>query len=119
MATSSRSSPKFKAGLDLLGRTGSREFQLRYSDEDEPTLWMAVAVYGLAGYDRFEVSAAPDPETALMRLLESVIIGGQCTHCGRPAGFSDDHDIGLEMIADSVCWTMWDPELAKFRRGCE
>lgn len=110
--------PRFPAMLDLLGRTGASQVQIRYSDDEQPTVWFAVALYGP---DRWETAAGPDPGSALARLCERVIDGGQCTHCGRPTAFDLVHDDSLveAFSAGSVCWYLWDPELATFRRGCE
>lgn len=116
-------SPKFTAGVDLLGRTGIREFEIRYCGggddaEQPPIAWVAVAVYRLG---QVECAAAMDPEAAVLRLCERVIDGGTCAHCHRPTGFDADVDdtINEALTAGSVCWYMFDPELATFRRGCE
>ena len=107
--------PKMTAGITMLRRTGATQVQIRYSDDEQPVIWMAVA--GYPG-DRWETAASLDPERAVLRLCEQLIDGGQCTHCRRPAGFEPD---ALEsMPADrAFCWYQWDPELAVFRRGCE
>jgi hypothetical protein len=101
------------AAVKLIGRTGATGWQLRYSDDEQPVIWAAVAEY----QGRYEVAAALDPLRATLRLCERLIDGGQCTHCKRPTGFSQDVD---EMPANQLaCWYQWDPELATFRRGCE
>ncbi len=110
------------AALDLLGRCGARTIEFRYSgtgaNADQPPIaWIALAVFA-AG---FECAAAPDPQTALLRLCHTVIDGGTCTHCERTTGFDADHDdtINLAITGQTICWYMYDPELRTFRRSCE
>jgi len=107
--------PKFIAALDMLRRTGLRSFQIRYSDDEEPTVWMAVGVWG---DDRWECAAAGHPMQALMRLLDQAIDGGTCTHCGRPTGVSDHWESSMP-LADAVCWQVYDPSTKKFVRSCD
>jgi hypothetical protein len=105
--------PRFTAALDLLPRTGAREVQIRYSDDEQPVVWIAVALYDEG---RWESASGHDPVVAAFRLLAQLYDGGRCTHCNKPTGFSEDVD-ALPFDA-SICWTQWDPELKKFRRGC-
>ena len=73
----------FLAGVDLIGRTGATGFQIRYSDDEEPTVWVAVANHR----GTHSVAAALHPGRAVMRLCEELIDGGECTHCHRVATF--------------------------------
>ena len=100
------------AAVDMVGRTGAAQFQLRYSDDEPPTVWMAIAQWGEA----WEVGAAIDPAQAAVRLLETVVDGGWCTHCERPSGITAD--FGPMPLPGAVCWYQYDPELKTFRRGC-
>jgi hypothetical protein len=114
--------PKFLAAVKLIERTGSSEFQIRYDDEQAPVVWVAVAGYGTARGARrvrphYECGAAFDPTTAVLRLCERLIDGGQCKHCGRPTIFVTDTD--TDLLDALGCVYAWDPELATFRRGCE
>lgn len=106
--------PRLVASIELLAKTGAQEVSLRYHDDEEPVVWIAVAKYG----DHFEAAGAMNPLRAFIRLLEIVIDGGECQHCNRPTAVSDDwtKDMPLE---SHVCWHTYDPELKKFRRGCE
>ena len=104
--------PRLAPAVELLGRTGADEFQIRYCDEETPVVWMACARW----HDHWETAAAMDPLRATFRLCDTVIDGGQCQHCHRPAGFSPDLD--PMPLAPLVCWYQWDPELATFRRSC-
>lgn len=107
--------PRLVAAVGLIGRTGAKGFQLRYSDDEQPMLWMALADYPTGQH---EVAAALTPLRAVLRLCEALIDGGQCTHCRRPAGFEPDSLDAMPMDV-LACWYQWDPELSTFRRGCE
>lgn len=115
--------PRAMAGVDLLRRTGAKQFQVRYSDDEEPVVWIAASSWQgknpLTGKDRerWEVAGGLDPTVAIMRLCEQVIDGGQCQHCGKPTIFQPLPETdGLEVLG---CVYAFDPELATFRRGCE
>lgn len=113
--------------MSLIERTGARSFQVRYSDEEEPVVWMAVGEWSLGrdgrpvakgGKQAFEVGAAMNPLQAVLRLLDQMIDGGECNHCHRPTGVTDDwqHEMPL---SDVVCWYVYDPEMEVYRRSCE
>lgn len=106
---------RFLAGVEMVRRTGSSQFQLRWSDDETPVVWFAVAVYP---DERWDVGAARDPWRAVARLLETLIDGGVCTHCARPTGFDPD-TLDTMPLNEAVCWYQYDPELKTFRRGCE
>lgn len=109
--------PRFLAGLDMLRRTGAVDVQLRYQDDQEPTVWMALAGFNPDGDMAWKVGASFSPPRALFALLESVIDGARCTHCSKPCGIVDDHE---EMPFEGLCcWYQYDPELKTYRRGCE
>ena len=121
--------PRLVAGVELLRRTGLASFQIRYSDDEPPLVWIAVGEWKLSATGRpvpeaqsvgsaFEATAAMDPLRAIMRLCDRVIDGGQCTHCHRPSGVSDDFTQTMP-LNKLVCWYQYDPELQTFRRGCE
>jgi hypothetical protein len=105
--------PRVPAAIDLIGRTGANEFQFRYSDDEKPVVWMALARWGT----RWDVAAGINPAIAIFRLLDEVIDGGKCTHCERPTGFEESMD--PMPLSNLVCWYQWDPERKTFRRGCE
>jgi hypothetical protein len=117
--------PRFTAALDMIGRTGVRSIQIRFQDDEEPTVWIAVAEYGVDEDDKpiktggrtvYKIAAALHPFTAVLNLLENAIDGGQCIHCMRPAGVTAEFD---QMPMDTmICWYQYDPELKVFRRGC-
>lgn len=119
--------PRLTAGIELVQRTGAKTFQLRYSDDEEPVVWIAVAGYATRGghgrpvasgkVNAHACGAALDPVAAVMRLLDELVDGAQCTHCGRICGV--DEDWGEMPLDEYVCWYQFDPELKTFRRGCE
>lgn len=102
------------AAADMVGRTGATEIQLRYEDEQQPIVWMAVAGYP---ENRWECASATAPLAAFLRLCEQLIDGAECTHCHRPTGF--DTGLGAMPLENLLCWYQYDPELKRFRRGCE
>lgn len=119
--------PRLAPGIALLGRTGALSFAIRYQDDEEPTVWLAIASYNVKngrpapeGTPYWEVDAGHDPTEAVLRLCARMIDGGQCAHCHRPSGFHDDITAPTNTVLDqALCWYQWDPELATFRRGCE
>ena len=125
-------SPKFKAATDLLRRTGVSGLRFGYTDEEEeglPVIWHATGTWGSAPYGLnkvrtkgggvfHETAAGLDPETAILRLCEAVIDGGECKHCHKTTIFIED---SYTRFLDQMggCIYAWDPELQVFRRGCE
>lgn len=108
---------KLLAGVELISHTGAATFQLRYSDDEEPVVWTAVASYVSKGPPRWECAGALDPETAVLRLCEELIDGGQCTHCKRSTGFSAKGDQD-GFWPEVICWYLWNPKTEKFERSC-
>lgn len=113
--------PRFTAGVKLLERTGMQTFSIRYQDDAEPVAWVAVATWDeqrtphMAGA---EAAGAITPLKAVIRLCETVLDGGTCTHCGRTASVDDNWRDEMP-LQDVVCWYRYDPETQEFRRGCE
>lgn len=110
--------PILMAAVALIGRTGATQFQLRYSDDEQPVVWMAVAGYQRDGADRYQVGSGLAPREAVFSLCEALVDGGMCTHCQRPTGVSDEFDSTMP-LDEHICWYQYDPELKTFRRGCE
>lgn len=107
--------PRLIACVDMIGRSGGKSFQLRYDDEQEPVVWVAVAE--LRG-GLWECAGGRDPLQAAVRLLEELYDGGWCGHCGKASGVTLDWSSDMP-LADAVCWHVYDPETQKFRRSCE
>jgi hypothetical protein len=118
--------PRVTAAVDVIGRTGAQSFQLRYHDDEEPTVWIAVGtwLYGPrgipvpdGGQPRSETAAALDPGRAILRLLKLVINGGQCTHCHRPTAIGEDWQ--PRGVDPETCWYTYDEARQAFVRDCE
>ncbi len=116
---SAHSTPRLAAAVALLGRTGARDVQIRYSDDVDPVIWFVVARYKTDGGDHHETSSALTPEHAVLRLCERVIDGGVCRHCARMTVFLAEHTDAPVAPDQVACHYQWDPELSTFRRSCE
>lgn len=118
--------PRFIALVDVVRRTGAAEVQIRYDEEQQPIVWVAVAGYRVHGgrprstgkVNHWKAAGAIDPLGAVYRLAEEAIDGGHCTHCQRPTGITDDWTVTMP-LDDLVCWYVYDPEMQTFRRSCE
>jgi hypothetical protein len=123
--------PRLPAAFDVLRRTGAREVSVRFSDDEQPVVWLAVAGWyvGADGVPvatarqarrpslHYEAAAALDPLRAVFRLCDQVVDGGMCAHCHRPAGFNENP--GVLPFDEDVCWWTWDPEVKAFVQGCQ
>lgn len=107
--------PRFIAAVQMIGRSGGKSFQIRYDEEQEPVVWVAVAE--IRG-GTWECAGGKTPAQAAFRLLETMYDGGWCAHCGKPAGVTDDWRSEMP-LAQTVCWYVFDPETESFRRSCE
>lgn len=113
---------KLIAAIELIGHTGSKSVQMRYSDDEAPTVWMAIAEFDaphpLFKLKTYVVTAHLDQLRSVLMLAEKLIDGGTCMHCEKPSGLEPD---SLETMpaGQTICWWQYDPELKKFRRGCE
>jgi hypothetical protein len=115
---------RLKAYVDMVGRTGSVEFQFRWEDSVEPMVFIACSKHELVNTetgdkrDHYVFGCGTEPLAAVFMLLESLMDGGICTHCHKPTGVHDDFSEDMP-LPDYVCWFSYDPELKKVRRGCE
>lgn len=111
-----------KALIDMVGRSGPTEFQLRYQDDEEPTVWISVAIWKdhpIVG-NGMECGAGLDPATAVYRLAEAIIDGGICVHCGSPAMLANPNEPPPNgPMKAMACWRVYDPEQGTFTVGCE
>jgi len=118
--------PRFVAAVKLIGRSGARGFQIRFSDDEKPVVWMAVGEWWIkgerpvakGGKQTFEAAAGMTPLTAVLRLLDEIIDGGYCDHCKRPSGVTDHWQSPMPLDKE-ICWYVYDPELEEYRRSCE
>lgn len=112
--------PRFLAALEFIQHTGASQLQIRYSDDEQPVIWMVVALYdgqNPGNTKGVDVDAATGPLRAALRLCERLADGGQCVHCSRPSGFDPDSLDTLPMN-EFICWYQFDPGARKFIRGC-
>jgi hypothetical protein len=110
-------SPRLTAAIDLLGRTGARSFQLRYHDDEKPVVWLAVAAYERDRRELHETDAALTPLLAVERLLERLVDGGVCIHCGRPTAIETVADPGI-VAEELLCWYRYDRRAQTYGRSC-
>lgn len=68
------------AGADLVGRTGAREFQVGYINDEAPHQWYAHAQYKGA---RITEENHPGPVEAVEALARRLLTGARCTNCGK------------------------------------
>jgi hypothetical protein len=111
--------PRLVALTKLIGHTGASGFQLRYDDNEEPLVWIAVASYedDESASTIHQVGAGLTPIQAAYRVTESLMDGGQCTHCHRPSAVALDP---AEIIGDEViCWYVYRDARQEFVRDCE
>lgn len=116
--------PIMVAGIALVRRTGARDVVLGFADDiSGPPVWYARAAYahqpdGEEPGTWYDACGAMTPWGALYRLLEVLVDDSLCGHCGRPTGVEEDYTRKLP-LSDQICWYVYDPELATFRRSCE
>lgn len=122
--------PRFLGAVAVVQGTGAQAFQIRYSDDDEPTVWIAVAEHVLDAAGRplpaptpgrqvFTAAAGLSPLDAVLALAEQLLDGGQCVHCGLATAFETGFDLHPWLpMAEAICWTHWDHDSGSFRRAC-
>jgi hypothetical protein len=122
--------PRMHAGIDMLRRTGLRSFQLRYSDDEQPVIWLAVGEWGVdesgrpvksGGETRHDTASALHPVDAVLRLLEHTLDGGECAHCNRPTGVFPElvPPKPPQILEAAVCWYVFDAKSERFVSGCK
>lgn len=119
------------AAVDLVGRSGARDFELGYLHDDVPVgeaAWWAKAQYQGA---RLTVENQPGPVEAAEALARRVLTGGRCAHCGGLVALSDDGAVAFETghLVDGTQWNVEDARAAgtcrwrrvadRWARGCE
>lgn len=79
----------FVAAVDLVGRTGAREFEIGYLHDDVPieqAAWYAIAMFRGA---RIMADGHASPTEAAHALAVRILTGAKC-RCGRLVALSDD-----------------------------
>jgi hypothetical protein len=118
--------PRMVAGIKLIERTGARQVQIRYSDDEQPVVWMAVGRWSVGedgvpvasgGREHYEVMAATDPAKAVMRLADQMIDGGLCPNCHQVTTVVHD-ERGWPLDHVTCAWT-YSAERHAYVRGCD
>lgn len=123
------------AAVELIGRSGAREFEVGYlNDTDEPAFaehgpqWWAKAQYR---GERLIVEDFTRPDHAADALAKRILEGGMCNHCKALVAFDDDGAFAYERahLLDGTEWTaeqaeaagqcVWRREGRHWKRGCE
>jgi hypothetical protein len=116
---------KIAAAVEMIGRMGGKQFEIRFFEEQDddvfdPPIWIARAKFQDKGHDVWEATGAMNPWRAIFRLLETLMDGGECTHCGKMTAVDENPpDFAISATEELVCWYRYDPELKTFRRQCE
>jgi hypothetical protein len=125
MSTPDPLPPRALAAIDVIRRTGAESVQVRYSDDEQPVVWMCVVTWRVnrdgvptkhgagRGHD---AAAALRPDKAVYRLANQIVDGGTCAHCGKPTAFNED--VAHEPLSDVLCWWTWDPEVGRYVQAC-
>lgn len=95
------------AAIDVVGRSGAREFEIGYLHEDVPpdqAAWWAKAQYRGA---RISVEDHRGPVEAAEALARRILTGAKCTGCGRLVALSDAGAYAYESthLTDGTEWT--------------
>jgi hypothetical protein len=117
--------PIYLAAVDAIARTGAKNYEIRWCEEQEPTVWFAISTHISEGEERQSVYAGFHPIEATIGLAEKLIDGSICAHCLKMTIFEPDWTAprlgefrigGMDVLH---CTYQYDPELKKFRRSCE
>jgi hypothetical protein len=68
------------AGIDLIGRTGARSFEVGFVNDTPPHRWYAHAQYEGA---RIIAEDHPGPVEAIEALARRLLRDAKCIHCGK------------------------------------
>lgn len=95
------------AAVDLVGRSGAREFEIGYLHDDVPPEqagWWAHAQYRGA---RISAEDQPGPVAAAEALAQQLLKGAKCAHCGGLVALSDAGAFAYENVrlVDGSEWT--------------
>lgn len=112
---------KLYAAIKFLKELGAKKVQLRYYDDDDPAVWVVVALFSKgrrSQYAKAEISAAVTPTAAALLLCEKLSDAIPCPHCKKRMAFEPDL-LSRMPLPSILCWYQYDPELKTYRRGCE
>lgn len=104
---------KLTACADLVGRTGAREFQIGFLNDEPPHAWYAHAQFRGARITVENQDTAPD---AAMALAEKILTGAKC-RCGRLVSLRPDGAVAFRK-AHLTDGTEWNAEQAAKAGQC-
>lgn len=92
------------ACADLVGRTGAKEFQIGYLNDEPPHKWYAHAQWKGA---RIGVEDHAGPVEAADALCRRLLTGAKCTGCGGLVALSDAGATAFRnpVMADGSTWS--------------
>lgn len=102
--------PRFTATIDLIGRAGAVNVQIRFCEEEQPMVCMIVAEFRA----HHQTGIGLTPVEAVFDLAHKLVEGAVCVHCYRPARFDPNGDMSTGVF----CLYRWLPLYNGFRRGC-
>lgn len=116
------------ASIDMVRRCGALSVQVRWSDDPPPTVWLCVVELKLnmqnrpvprdqVGRKTHVVEASLLPWEAAFKLAESLVDGGRCQHCGRPAGVLRPGS-RVPPRSRPICWYRMPQGGKEFVRDC-
>jgi hypothetical protein len=99
------------AAADLVGRTGAKEFQIGYLNDDPPHQWYAQARYKGT---RISEGDHKGPIEAAEALARRLLAGGKCTKCGGLVALSGAGAMiyPSATLTDGTKWTERDAKAA-------
>lgn len=112
---------KLLAAIAFIRSLGAKQVQLRYSDDEEPDIWIVVAKFNKRNRihaDEMEIDASFTPTQAALRLIERLVDGHECRFCRKRMAL-EATTLARMPFDQLICWYQYDPELKVIRRGCE
>jgi hypothetical protein len=127
MSTSFMDDDAMVAAVDVIGRTGAREFKVGFVNDEPPHNWYAHAQYQGT---RITVENKAGPLEAAEGLARRLLTGAQCQHCLKLVTLDPHGAIARDQImVDGRTWTArqqaeaglchWYRAGNRWKRGCE
>jgi hypothetical protein len=97
------------AAADLVGRTGAREFQIGFTNDDDGITVAEMGWYCHAQYQGTRIiEEGAGPVEAAEALARRLLSGAKCKRCGKLVALSDDGAVAWDSVAlaDGTTWTV-------------
>lgn len=118
------------AGVDLIGRTGARQFEVGYLHDGVPSEEAGWYAHAQWNGTRLIAEDHSGPVEAVEALAARVLTGGQCQHCHGITSLTDERPSpGDVHLPDGTPWTAeqqraallcrWTRKGPRWARGCE